>query len=56
MLHSDQKRIFHKIKQHLMKRKQEEDLSSDNDVKINDIQPLCMFISGMGGTGKSFLS
>ena len=55
MLNSDQKRIYDKIKQHLTKQKQQEDLSSDNDVKIDDIQPLCMFISGVGGTGKSFL-
>ena len=55
MLNSDQKRIFDKIKQHLIKQKQQEDLSSDNDVKIDDIQPLRMFISGMGVTGKSFL-
>ena len=39
----------------LTKQKQQEDLSSDNDVKIDDIQPLHMFISGVGGTGKSFL-
>ena len=55
MLNSDQERIYDKIKQHLTKQKQQEDLSSDNDVKIDDIQPLRMFISGMGGTGKSFL-
>ena len=55
MLNRDQKRIYDKIKQHLTKQKQQEDLSSDNDVKIHDIQPLRMFISGMGGTGKSFL-
>ena len=55
MLNSDQKRIYDKIKQHLTKQKQQEDLSSDNDVKIDDIQPLRMFISGVGGTGKSFL-
>ena len=30
-------------------------MSSDNDVKIDDIQPLRMFISGVGGTGKLFL-
>ena len=56
MLNSNQKRIlFDKIKQHLTKQKQQEDLSSDNDVKIDDIQPLRMFISGVRGTGKSFL-
>ena len=55
MLNSDQKRIYDKIKQHLTKQKQHEDLSSDNDVTIDDIQPLHMFISGVGGTGKSFL-
>ena len=54
MLNSDQKRIYDKIRQHLTKQKQQEDLSSDNDVKIDDIQPLRMFISGVGGTGKSF--
>ena len=32
MLNSDQKRIYDKIKQHLTKQKQQEDLSSDNDV------------------------
>ena len=46
---------YDKIKQHLTKQKQQEDLSSDNDVKIDDIQPLRMFISGMEGMGKLFL-
>ena len=55
MLNSDQKRIYDKINQNLTKHKQQEDLSSNNDVKIDDIQPLRMFISGVGGTGKSFL-
>ena len=55
MLNSDQKRVFDKIKQHLTKQKQQEDLSSDNDVKIDYIQPLCMFISCVGGTRNSFL-
>ena len=45
MLNNDQKRIYDKIKQHLTKQKQQEDLSSDNDVKIDDIQPLRMFVS-----------
>ena len=44
MFNSNQKRIFDKIKQHLTKQKQQEDMSSDNDVKIDDIQPLRMFI------------
>ena len=47
--------MYDKIKQHLRKQKQQEDSSSDNDVKSDDIQPLRMFISGVGGTGKSFL-
>ena len=55
MLKSDQKRIFDKIKQHSSKQKQQEDFSSDSDVKVDDIQPLRMFISVVGGTGKSFL-
>ena len=54
MLNSDQKRIFDKIKQHSSKQKQQEDMSSDNDVKIDDIQPLRMFIC-VGGMGKLFL-
>ena len=55
IFNSNQKRIFDKIKQHLTKQKQQEDLPSDNNVKIDDIQPLCMSISGVGGMGKSFL-
>ena len=34
MLNSNQKIIFDKIKQHLTKQRQQEDLSSDNDIKI----------------------
>ena len=51
----NRREYYDKIKQHLTKQKQLVDLSSDNDVKIDDIQPLRMFISGVGGTGKSFL-
>ena len=38
----------------LIKQKQQKDFSSYIDVKIDDIQPLRMFISGVGRMGKSF--
>ena len=59
MLNVDQKRIFDKIKSHLMSQKEREDLleneSSSILLRLDNIKPLRMFISGVGGTGKSFL-
>ena len=55
MVNSDQKKIFDKMKQHLTKQKQQQVLSTDSDVKIDDIQPLCMFVSDVRGTEKSLL-
>ena len=48
---------FSNVGSNLTKQKQQEDSSSDNDVKIDEVQPLriCMFINGVGGTGKLFL-
>ena len=58
MLNVDQKRIFDEIKSHLMSQKEREDLlenESSRLLRLDTIKPLRMFISGVGGTGKSFL-
>ena len=50
MLNADQKRIFDKVAHHLLHQKEHEEEKCKCDIK-----PLQMFISGIGGTGKSFL-
>uniref|UniRef100_A0A1X7TCG3 DNA helicase Pif1-like 2B domain-containing protein n=1 Tax=Amphimedon queenslandica TaxID=400682 RepID=A0A1X7TCG3_AMPQE len=58
MLNVDQKRIFDKIKSHLISQKEREDLlenESSRLLRLDNIKPLRMIISGVGGTGKSFL-
>ena len=58
MLNVDQKRIFDKTMSHLMSQKEREDLlenESSRLLRLDNIKPLIMFISGVGGTGKSFL-
>ena len=58
MLNVDQKRIFDKIKSHLMSQKEREDLlenESSRLFRLDTIKPLRIFISGVGGTGKLFL-
>ena len=50
MLNADQKRSFDKVAHHLLHQKEHE----EEKCKCN-IKPLQMFISGVGGTGKSFL-
>ena len=50
MLNSDQKHVFDNIKTHLVHLKCHE----DNECSC-DIKPMRMFVSGVGGTGKSFL-
>uniref|UniRef100_A0A1X7VF61 ATP-dependent DNA helicase n=1 Tax=Amphimedon queenslandica TaxID=400682 RepID=A0A1X7VF61_AMPQE len=58
MLNVDHKRIFDKIKSHLISQKEREDLlenESSRLLRLDNIKPLRMFISGVGGTGKSFL-
>uniref|UniRef100_A0A1X7UNS0 ATP-dependent DNA helicase n=1 Tax=Amphimedon queenslandica TaxID=400682 RepID=A0A1X7UNS0_AMPQE len=58
MLNVDQKRIFDKIKSHLTSQKELEDLlenESSRLLRLDNIKPLIMFISCVGGTGKSFL-
>ena len=51
MLNADQKRVFDNVTRHLLHQKQHE----DRECTCNDLKPLRMFISGVGGTGKSFL-
>ena len=50
MLNGDQRRIFDNVKAHLLHQQCHE----INECSC-DLKPLCMFISGVGGTGKSFL-
>ena len=51
MLNEDQRRIFEQVSDHLNHQRRHE----SNDCKCKDIKPLHMFVSGVGGTGKSFL-
>uniref|UniRef100_A0A1X7UKY1 ATP-dependent DNA helicase n=1 Tax=Amphimedon queenslandica TaxID=400682 RepID=A0A1X7UKY1_AMPQE len=53
MFNVDQKRIFDKIKSHLINQKEREDLlenESSRLLRLDNIKPLRMFISGVGGT------
>ena len=50
MLNADQRRIFDGVKSHLLHQQQHE----ANECHCN-FKPLRMFVSGVGGTGKSFL-
>ena len=50
MLNGDQRRIFDNVKAHLLHQQCHE----ANECSC-DLKPLRMFISGVGGTGKSFL-
>ena len=51
MLNEDQRRIFELVADHLKHQSRHE----CNDCKCRDLKPLHMFVSGVGGTGKSFL-
>ena len=55
MLNADQKRIFDNVKSHLLNQLEYEKKSAKEKEKCQPIKPLHMFISGVGGTGKSFL-
>ena len=55
MLNVDQKRIFDHVKAHLLRQIQYEDKSKHVKEQSESVKPLHMFISGVGGTGKSFL-
>ena len=50
MLNADQRRIFDKVKEHMIHMQQHE----TNDCSC-DLPPLCMFVTGVAGTCKSFL-
>ena len=51
MLNADQRRVFDTVKTHLLHERSHE----NNECLCNDLKPLRLFISGVGGTGKSFL-
>ena len=50
MLNTEQSRIFYNVKSHLLHQKRH-----DKGKCKCDIKPLRMFVSGVGGTGKSLL-
>ena len=50
MLNADQRRVFEKVKSHFL----HQQLHEGNKCQCNR-KPLRMFVSGVGGTGKSFL-
>ena len=50
MLNGDQRRIYDRVMNHLHHHKQHDDGDCHCDIK-----PLRLFVSGVGGTGKSFL-
>ena len=50
-LNTDQTRIFKHVQSHL----QHQGCHETGNCKCNDFRPLHMFVSGVGGTGKSFL-
>ena len=51
MLNSDQHRVYQKITNHLL-----HDLDHENGVcTCTNLKPMHIFVSGVGGTGKSFL-
>ena len=51
MLNKDQRRIFEQVADHLNHQWRHE----HDECKCKDMKPLHMFVSGVGGTGKSFL-
>ena len=51
MLNEDQRRIFEQVADHMKHQHRHE----YGDCKCKDLKPLHIFVSGVGGTGKSFL-
>ena len=57
MLNVDQKKFLIKLS-HLLSQKERDDLLENEScrlLRLDNIKPIRMFISGVGGTGKSFL-
>ncbi len=52
MLNADQRRIFEHVKEHLL---QQQHKHHEANQRHCDLKPLRKFVSGVGGTGKSFL-
>jgi len=50
MLNKDQRRVFEQVADHLHHQHRHE----NDDCTCSDLQPLHIFVSGVGGTGKSF--
>ena len=50
-LNADQSRVFKHMSEHLLHQQKHE----SGVCKCSQLQPLQMFVSGVGGTGKSFL-
>ena len=50
ILNADQRRVFDTVKTHLLHKRSHE----NNKCSCNDLKPLRLFISCVGGTGKSF--
>uniref|UniRef100_A0A1X7TY47 ATP-dependent DNA helicase n=1 Tax=Amphimedon queenslandica TaxID=400682 RepID=A0A1X7TY47_AMPQE len=55
MLNKDQKRIFDHVKSHHLRQIEYKNKSKQEKEQSESVKPLHMFISGVGGTGKSFL-
>uniref|UniRef100_A0A1X7UNF4 ATP-dependent DNA helicase n=1 Tax=Amphimedon queenslandica TaxID=400682 RepID=A0A1X7UNF4_AMPQE len=55
MLNKDQKRIFDHVKSHVLRQMEYENKAKQVKEQSENVKPLHMFISGVGGTGKSFL-
>ena len=50
-LNADQSRVFKQVKSHL----EHQAMHERKTCTFHDLKPLHMFVSGVGGTGKSFL-
>ena len=55
MLNTDQKRIIDHVKAHVLKQIEYQRNTKQIKEQSECVKPLHMFISGVGGTGKSFL-
>ena len=51
ILNGDRKRVYDSVKDHLLQQQQHK----TGACQCKDFKPLCKFVSGVSGTGKSFL-